>query len=41
MLLWAVRALFPFKSIYIADLDAIWGTGDHDAIISELEARLP
>ncbi len=35
------RALFPFKNIYIADLDAISGTGDHDAIVSELEAAFP
>ena len=35
------RALFPFKNIYIADLDAISGTGDHGAIISELEAVFP
>ena len=35
------RALFPFEKIYIADLDAISGTGDHDAIIAELEAAFP
>ncbi len=34
-------ALYPFRRIYIADLDAISGTGDHDAIISELEAAFP
>lgn len=35
------RALFPFEKIYIADLDAISGTGDHDAIVSELDAAFP
>ncbi|QAY95353.1 nickel transporter [Methylovirgula ligni] len=35
------RALFPFKNIYIADLDAITGVGGHTAIISELEAVFP
>ena len=35
------RALFSFRKIYIADLDAISGTGDHDAIIAELETVFP
>ena len=35
------RTLFPFQKIYIADLDAISGAGDHDAIIAELESAFP
>jgi phosphoribosylformimino-5-aminoimidazole carboxamide ribotide isomerase len=29
---------FPFPAVYAADLDAIGGTGDHDAVIAALEA---
>jgi phosphoribosylformimino-5-aminoimidazole carboxamide ribotide isomerase len=35
--------LFPFRSLYVADLDAIEGRGDHDAVvarIAELEPSL-
>jgi phosphoribosylformimino-5-aminoimidazole carboxamide ribotide isomerase len=35
------RALFPFEKIYIADLDAISGTGDHEAMILDLESTYP
>jgi phosphoribosylformimino-5-aminoimidazole carboxamide ribotide isomerase len=35
------RARFPFPKIYIADLDAISGTGDHEAMILDLEAAYP
>ena len=33
--------LHPFRSLYIADLDAIRRTGDHRAVISGLAARFP
>ena len=33
--------LHPFGTVYAADLDAIEGRGDHDALIAELEARFP
>ena len=32
-------ALAPFRSVYIADLDAIEGRGDHRRIIADLAAR--
>jgi phosphoribosylformimino-5-aminoimidazole carboxamide ribotide isomerase len=35
------RALHPFRKIYIADLDAITGVGDHAAMIGELEGVFP
>jgi phosphoribosylformimino-5-aminoimidazole carboxamide ribotide isomerase len=35
------RALHPFRKIYIADLDAITGVGDHAAIVAELEDTFP
>jgi phosphoribosylformimino-5-aminoimidazole carboxamide ribotide isomerase len=34
-------ALHPFRKIYIADLDAITGVGDHAAVIAELEGAFP
>jgi phosphoribosylformimino-5-aminoimidazole carboxamide ribotide isomerase len=34
-------ALHEFRTIYIADLDAIEGTGAHSACIAELEAAFP
>lgn len=34
-------ALHEFRTIYIADLDAIEGKGDHAAVISALEAAFP
>jgi len=33
--------LHPFETIYIADLDAIAGRGDHHAVIAALAARFP
>jgi phosphoribosylformimino-5-aminoimidazole carboxamide ribotide isomerase len=33
--------LHPFNQIYIADLDAIEGNGDHSASIAALEAQFP
>lgn len=34
-------ALYPFRKIYIADLDAITSVGDHAAIVTELEDAFP
>lgn len=34
-------ALYPFRKIYIADLAAITGVGDHAAVIAELEDTFP
>lgn len=36
-----LRRLFPFQQMYIADLDAIEGRGDHSATLSALEAAVP
>ncbi|MEJ0050786.1 MAG: HisA/HisF-related TIM barrel protein [Methylovirgula sp.] len=33
--------LHPFRKIYIADLDAITGVGDHATIVAELEDAFP
>ncbi len=35
------RALYPFPTVYVADLDAIQGTGNHAACLVELEAAFP
>ena len=37
----ALLELYPFKSLYIADLDAIQGHGNHHAIIKTIGARHP
>ncbi|MCK0196305.1 HisA/HisF-related TIM barrel protein [Ancylobacter sp. 6x-1] len=37
----ALLALAPFRTLYIADLDAIRGRGDHDAVIGALQRRHP
>ncbi|MGB8276993.1 MAG: HisA/HisF-related TIM barrel protein [Methylovirgula sp.] len=34
-------ALYEFRNIYIADLDAIEGRGNHAAVITQLEAEFP
>ena len=34
-------ALHPFRKIYIADLDAITGVGDHSIVVAELEDAFP
>lgn len=36
----ALLRLYPFKSLYIADLDAIQGSGDNLAVVMALRARL-
>ena len=36
-----LRSVFPFSTFYIADLDAIEGRGDHDAVIADLHDRIP
>lgn len=37
----ALLRLFPFRSLYIADLDAIEGRGDHDAVIARIAEIAP
>jgi len=34
-------SIYPFSSFYIADLDAIAGAGDNDAVMAELKAQFP
>ncbi len=33
--------LHPFSTLYVADLDAIAGTGEHDVVLAELAAAFP
>ena len=33
--------LFPFRKVYVADLDAIAGGGGHEAVLADLAARFP
>ena len=33
--------LHPFRTLYIADLDAIEGRGEHDSVLAELAAAIP
>ncbi|MBS7539427.1 HisA/HisF-related TIM barrel protein [Ancylobacter lacus] len=37
----ALLGLAPFRTLYIADLDAIRGTGGHDDVIGALRGRFP
>lgn len=37
----ALLRLFPFRSLYIADLDAIEGRGDHDAVATRIAEIAP
>jgi phosphoribosylformimino-5-aminoimidazole carboxamide ribotide isomerase len=37
----ALLQLAPFRTLYVADLDAIRGTGGHGSVIAALEARFP
>lgn len=37
----ALLALHPFRACYVADLDAIRGTGDHRPAVAALQARWP
>lgn len=37
----ALLALHPFRVLYLADLDAIRGRGDHRALLGELARRFP
>ncbi len=37
----ALLALFPFRALYVADLDAIRGMGHHRALLAGLQARWP
>jgi phosphoribosylformimino-5-aminoimidazole carboxamide ribotide isomerase len=34
-------SVYPFKTFYIADLDAIMGTGDNEAVLRRLKAEFP
>src|SRR5215203_5774410 len=34
-------SLYPFGTLYVADLDAIEGRGDHRAVLTQLKARHP
>lgn len=37
----ALLDLFPFDALYVADLDAILGRGDHFAVLADLRRRFP
>lgn len=37
----ALQRLYPFTQLYIADLDAIQGVGQHDAIIAAISQQYP
>lgn len=37
----ALLRLYPFTQLYIADLDAIQGLGNHDAIIADISRHYP
>lgn len=37
----AYLALYPFTTVYVADLNAIQGAGDNDAVLGELMQRHP
>lgn len=34
-------SVYPFKTFYVADLDAIMGTGDNEAVLRRLNAEFP
>jgi phosphoribosylformimino-5-aminoimidazole carboxamide ribotide isomerase len=36
-----LRSLHPFDTVYVADLDAIMGRGDHDATVRTLKQAFP
>lgn len=36
-----LRSIYPFTSFYVADLDAIEGKGDNDAVLVELRLAFP
>ena len=37
----ALLALYPFKQLYIADIDAIQSTGHHTHLIQDLQVKFP
>jgi phosphoribosylformimino-5-aminoimidazole carboxamide ribotide isomerase len=37
----ALLDLHPFRTLYLADLDAIQGTGNHNPIVAEIRAAFP
>jgi len=36
-----LMSVFPFRTLYVADLDAIEGTGENDAVLGRLRAAFP
>ena len=36
-----LMSVFPFRTLYVADLDAIERTGDNDAVLVRLKAAFP
>src|SRR5215471_11313824 len=34
-------SVYPFKTFYVADLDAIMGTGNNEAVLRRLKAEFP
>ena len=34
-------SIYPFKTFYVADLDAIMGTGNNEAVLRRLKAKFP
>lgn len=37
----ALLALHPFRTLYVADLDAIQGTGNHNAVLAQIRTAFP
>jgi phosphoribosylformimino-5-aminoimidazole carboxamide ribotide isomerase len=37
----ALMKLYPFRTLYIADIDAILGTGNHDELIEKIHFNFP
>lgn len=37
----ALLKLYPFRTLYIADIDAILGTGNHDELIKKIHINFP
>src|SRR5258708_8750383 len=34
-------SVYPFRTLYVADLDAIMGTGNNEAVLRRLKAEFP
>jgi len=39
--MWGLHSVYPFKTFYVADLDAIMGTGNNEALLRRLKAEFP